>query len=202
MGIIFSNMHDSMLGELTERRTTGSVPYGGRYRLIDFVLSNMVNSGITGCRASSPSSNYQSLMDHVGAGREWDLARKRGGLRHPAPLREQPGQRHLPRPARGAPGRDELHQAQRRQICASLPTATSSPTSTMREMINEHIKSGAQIYDDVSRRTEVSAESARDTTTLAYDEETKDVTDISVRPDVRGTTACLHERHAAGKDAA
>lgn len=58
MGIIFSNMHDSMLGELTERRTTGSVPYGGRYRLIDFVLSSMVNSdiqdiGVTPSRTTS-----------------------------------------------------------------------------------------------------------------------------------------------------
>ena len=47
LGIVFSNMHDSVLGELTEHRTTGSVPYGGRYRLIDFVLSGMVNSDIT-----------------------------------------------------------------------------------------------------------------------------------------------------------
>ena len=79
MGIIFSNMHDSMLGELTERRTTGSVPFGGRYRLIDFVLSAMVNADIQDIGIIT-KSNYQSLMDHVGAGRAWDLARKVGGL--------------------------------------------------------------------------------------------------------------------------
>ena len=72
-------MHDSVLGELTEHRTTGSVPYGGRYRLIDFVLSGMVNSDITDIGIIT-KQNYQSLMDHVGAGRAWDLARKRGGL--------------------------------------------------------------------------------------------------------------------------
>lgn len=66
-----------MLGELTERRTTGSVPYGGRYRLIDFVLSSMVNSDIQDIGIIT-KQNYQSLMDHVGAGRAWDLARKRG----------------------------------------------------------------------------------------------------------------------------
>lgn len=79
LGIVFSNMHDHMLSELTEHRTMGSVPFGGRYRLIDFVLSNMVNSGISNVGVIT-KSNYQSLMDHLGTGREWDLTRKRGGL--------------------------------------------------------------------------------------------------------------------------
>lgn len=79
LGIVFSNMHDETLGELTEHRTTGSIPFGGRYRLIDFTLSNMVNSGITDIGIIT-KSNYQSLMDHLGSGRDWDLARKRGGL--------------------------------------------------------------------------------------------------------------------------
>ena len=46
-GLIFSNIHDSCIPELTSRRTMASIPFGGRYRLIDFALSNMVNSGIT-----------------------------------------------------------------------------------------------------------------------------------------------------------
>ena len=57
----------------------GSVPYGCRYRLIDFQLSAMVNSGI-GKVGIITKSNYQSLMDHVGHGRAWDLSRKNGGL--------------------------------------------------------------------------------------------------------------------------
>ncbi len=79
LGIVFSNMHDHSLSELTEHRTVGSVPFGGRYRLVDFVLSNMVNSGVQDVGIIT-KSNYQSLMDHVGAGREWDLSRKIGGL--------------------------------------------------------------------------------------------------------------------------
>lgn len=79
LGIVFSNMHDHMLSEITEKRTMGSIPFGGRYRLIDFVLSNMVNSGISDVGVIT-KSNYQSLMDHLGTGREWDLTRKRGGL--------------------------------------------------------------------------------------------------------------------------
>ena len=79
VGIIFSNMHDDRLRELTDVRTMGSVPFGGRYRTIDFQLSNMVNSGVTKVGVVT-KSNYQSLIDHIGSGREWDLARKVGGL--------------------------------------------------------------------------------------------------------------------------
>ncbi len=79
LGIIFSNIHDENLAELTRGRTMGSVPFGGRYRLIDFALSNMVNSKITKVGVIT-KSNYQSLMDHLGSGKDWDLARKNGGI--------------------------------------------------------------------------------------------------------------------------
>lgn len=79
LGIIFANMNDSALPELTEKRAFGSVPFAGRYRLIDFTLSNMVNSGI-GKVGVITKSNYQSLMDHLGSGKPWDLSRKKGGL--------------------------------------------------------------------------------------------------------------------------
>ena len=79
LGIVFSNMHDDQMGDLTMVRTMGSVPFGGRYRLVDFALSNMVNAGIRDVGMIT-KSNYHSLMDHVGSGREWDLARKIGGL--------------------------------------------------------------------------------------------------------------------------
>ncbi len=78
-GIIFSNMHDENVGALTSSRTMGSIPFGGRYRLVDFVLSGMVNAGMSSVGIIT-KYNYQSLMDHVGSGRPWDLARKRGGL--------------------------------------------------------------------------------------------------------------------------
>ena len=79
LGIIFSNAHDETLSEMTDLRTMGSVPFGGRFRLIDFPLSNMVNAGITKIGVIT-KSNYQSLMDHIGSGRPWDLSRKTDGL--------------------------------------------------------------------------------------------------------------------------
>ena len=79
LGIIYSNAYDSVLSELTNARTMGSVPFGGRYRLIDFALSNLVNCGINKVGIIT-KSNYQSLMDHIGTGKPWDLSRKRGGM--------------------------------------------------------------------------------------------------------------------------
>lgn len=79
-GLVFSNIHDESLPELTRLRTMASVPFGGRYRLIDFALSNMVNSGISKVGVIT-HYNYQSLLDHIGTGKDWDLARRSGGIK-------------------------------------------------------------------------------------------------------------------------
>ncbi len=79
-GLIFSNIHDQSTPELTRVRTMASVPFGGRYRLIDFALSNMVNSGITKVGLIT-HYNYQSLLDHIGTGKDWDLSRRAGGIK-------------------------------------------------------------------------------------------------------------------------
>ena len=79
-GIVFSNIHDESLPELTRLRTMASVPFGGRYRLIDFALSNMINSGISKVGVIT-HYNYQSLLDHIGTGKDWDLARRSGGIK-------------------------------------------------------------------------------------------------------------------------
>ncbi|NLL56387.1 MAG: glucose-1-phosphate adenylyltransferase subunit GlgD [Clostridiales bacterium] len=79
MSVLFASDKENKLNELTLHRTTASLPFGGRYRLIDFTLSNLVNSGITQIGIVA-RSNYQSLMDHIRQGRDWDLNRKNGGI--------------------------------------------------------------------------------------------------------------------------
>lgn len=79
MGIIFANIYDSSLGDLTNKRTIASLPFGGRYRQIDFTLSNMAYSGIRRIGIIS-RHNYHSLMNHIGSGEEWDLDLQEGGL--------------------------------------------------------------------------------------------------------------------------
>lgn len=79
LGIIFPNSYDSLVPELVSERLMASIPFASRYRMVDFVLSSMVNCGIDNV-SLIVRKNYHSLMDHLGSGREWDLARKNGGL--------------------------------------------------------------------------------------------------------------------------
>ena len=89
LGIIFPNIYDKLVPELTSERLMASIPFGGRYRMIDFLLSSMVNCGIDNISVLV-RENYFSLTDHLGSGREWDLVRKNGGLNifPPFPERE------------------------------------------------------------------------------------------------------------------
>ncbi len=79
LGIIFPNSYDRLVPDLVSERLMASIPFAGRYRMVDFILSGMANCGI-GNIAVIVRNNYYSLMDHLGYGREWDLARKNGGL--------------------------------------------------------------------------------------------------------------------------
>ncbi len=79
MGLILADNKKIHLGELSRPRALAAVPFGGRYRIIDFMLSNMVNSGITSIGVAA-MNKYKSLMDHIGTGSSWDLDRKKQGL--------------------------------------------------------------------------------------------------------------------------
>ncbi len=79
LGVILPNNYDELVPELVSIRLMASIPFASRYRMIDFILSSMVNCGI-GNVCIPANRNYLSLMDHLGSGREWDLSRKYGGL--------------------------------------------------------------------------------------------------------------------------
>lgn len=81
LGIIFPNSYDEQVPDLVNERLMASIPFASRYRMVDFILSSMVNCGI-GNVSIIVRKNYHSLMDHLGSGREWDLARKKGRLKH------------------------------------------------------------------------------------------------------------------------
>ena len=77
MGIIFTN--DATMGELTNKRTMAAIPFGGRYRQVDWALSNLACAGVRHVGIISRHS-YQSLMNHIGDGEEWGLELEEGGL--------------------------------------------------------------------------------------------------------------------------
>ena len=87
-GIVFANSHDECLEPLTNVRSMASLPFGGRFRLIDFALSSFVNAGITNV-GILVKSNYRSLMDHIENGVYWDLDRKIGGIRLMPPYNDK-----------------------------------------------------------------------------------------------------------------
>ncbi len=79
IGIILADDKRVHLSELSRPRALAAVPFAGRYRIIDFGLSNMVNSGVNLVGVST-LNKYKSLMDHLGTGSAWDLDRKNQGL--------------------------------------------------------------------------------------------------------------------------
>lgn len=88
LGIIFPNSYDDLVPELVTDRLMASIPFASRYRMIDFLLSGMVSSGIDNISVIV-RKNYHSLMDHLGSGRAWDLVRKNGGLNIVPPFAEK-----------------------------------------------------------------------------------------------------------------
>ena len=88
LGIIFPNSYDNQVPELVIERLMASIPIASRYRMIDFLLSSMVNCGIDNVSVIV-RKNYRSLMRHLGSGRTWDLSRKNGGLNIVPPYAEK-----------------------------------------------------------------------------------------------------------------
>ena len=78
-GLIYTGEGNPKMRELAESRAVAAVPFGGRYRCVDFILSSLVHTGVTSVGIIA-QKNYHSLMDHLGSGKEWDLDRKREGL--------------------------------------------------------------------------------------------------------------------------
>ncbi len=78
-GIIFSSLNNNTLSRLTADRTVAAIPFACRYRLIDFSLSSMVNANISNINIVA-NYNYRSLIEHIGSGKDWDLARREGGI--------------------------------------------------------------------------------------------------------------------------
>ncbi len=78
-GIIFSNLNNTTLSRLTSDRTVAAIPFACRYRLVDFCLSNLVNADVSNINIVV-NYNHRSLLEHIGSGKDWDLARRSGGI--------------------------------------------------------------------------------------------------------------------------
>ena len=84
-GIVFSSLNNNTLSRLTSDRTVAAIPFGCRYRLVDFALSNMVNANMSNISVVA-NYNYRSLLEHIGSGKDWDLARRENGINFVSPF--------------------------------------------------------------------------------------------------------------------
>lgn len=182
LGLVFANMHDTTLGDMTKNRTMGSVMFGGRYRLIDFPLSNMVNSGISEVGVIT-KSNYQSLLDHLGSAREWDLARKKGGLYILPPFGNVESTLYR--------GRIEAlygamsfikHSRAKYVILSDCDVVTNID---YKPIVAAHIESGADITA-VAHTGVYSSDDIKTSTVFNVDAD-KNVTSVLINPDIGGT---------------
>jgi len=181
LGLVFANMHDAAVPELTKARTMGSVMFGGRYRLIDFPLSNFANSGIPEVGVIT-KSNYQSLLDHIGSGREWDLARKNGGL-HLLPPFSHVGSGIYRGRLEALDGIWNFveHSSADYVVMSDCDVAT---TIDFRPVVKSHIKSGADITA-VYANYIMGGDEKIYSTIIEVDEENR-VTDVLLNPHMSG----------------
>ena len=180
-GLIFANMHDSTINELTERRTMASVPFGARYRLIDFMLSNMANSGIAEVGVIT-KSNYQSLLDHLGMGREWDLSRKNKGLHLLPPFGHSGSGIYRGRLEALANVMSYIKQSDAEYVVMSDSDILAN--IDLKPAVDFHEKNDADITVVYGKRF-CAMEQSRTKTVLFVNEENR-VYDVLVRPEISG----------------
>ena len=145
-GIIFSYEKENGLRELIENRVHGSIPFGGDYRIIDFILSSMVNAGITDVGVIM-HGKCQSLLDHLGSGKSWDLSRNYGGLTL-LPAFAYNAQRHSDGQFRGRV--EALYSVMNylksiRQDYVVLSDSDTVINAPLDDVLRQHIDTGADI---------------------------------------------------------
>ncbi len=142
LGIIFPNSYDNQVPSLCNERLMASIPFASRYKMIDFVLSSMVNCGIENISVLV-KKNYRSLMRHLGTGRPWDLSRKNGGLNLVPPFAEKTVKVYNGRVEALASIIDFLKQQKEKYVFISDSNIVSN--FNYNAMLDMHKESGADV---------------------------------------------------------
>lgn len=176
-GIVFAYRSNPDLRELTQHRNTSSLPFGGRYRVIDFMLSNMINAGVADVGLIA-HANYQSLLDHVGSGKDWDLSRKHGGLRILPPFSFASKGDGIYRGRMDALAGVRSYLQNIRQEHVVLAWGDMAINFPLREMLETHLKSNADI---TAACTNIYRANPQRTDYLTLNEEGY-ITDVAIQP--------------------
>jgi glucose-1-phosphate adenylyltransferase len=144
LGVIDATTYHEDLEDLLTHRSLAALPFGGRYRIIDFVLSNMVNSGIHSV-AIFPKLQYRSLMDHLGSGKNWDLNRKRDGLFFfPSPIVDN-GENKIGSFDHFAANKDFFYRSTQKYCL--ITNCNTVFNMTFQALLDSHIHSGCDITE-------------------------------------------------------
>ena len=141
MGIIFAN--DANIGELTNQRTMASLPFGGRYRQVDFALSNLSCAGVRHVGIIS-RHNYQSLMNHIGDGEEWGLELEEGGLEFLTPYAQSATHTYRGKLESMANAMNFLEFGADDELLVMIDSAVLSNVNLI-DVLNKHVQSGKDV---------------------------------------------------------
>ena len=141
MGIIFTN--DATMGELTNKRTIASIPFGGRYRQVDFALSNLACAGVRHIGIIA-RQNYQSLLNHIGDGEEWGLELEEGGLEFLTPYAQTAVGTYRGKLESLANAMDFLEYGEEDELVVLTDSAVLSNID-LRAVIDAHVASGKDV---------------------------------------------------------
>ena len=183
MGIVYTSKDDLTLRELTSQRAVAAIPVAGRYRIIDFIISNLVNSNIHNVGIIA-QKNYHSLMDHLGSGKDWDLHTRNNGLFILPPFltRENGGEYTGLLDALRA-NFDYLRRSKQEYVIVTDSDYVMNVS--LEPMIDQHIKSGADVtlmYQKVTTGlTEFSSSSKNNHVYLDVNDD-KNVTNLELNP--------------------
>ncbi len=185
MGLIFAENPEASMGELTGIRSLAAVPFGGKYRMIDFILSNMVNSSIINVGLTTPY-NHQSLSDHLGTGKDWNIDRKGNGLFLLPP--KEPGEASE---IRG--GIDIIHDVSHylnkcRQEYVIVANCNTLCNIDFSEVFKEHLEKDADITMIYTETDMLSPKELKTRILLDIDENSR-ISDIEVYPITQRTNA-------------